>query len=234
MLRPLLVNQSLALVFEEPEGIPPIYSDESKLSQILRNFISNALKYTERGEVRVARAADAGARRGGVHRRRHRHRHPGEGPRRGSSTSSCRSRTRCSAASRAPGSACRCRSGWPSCSAAAIGVVSTLGVGSTFSLNVPLVYRDPLQVEPRRSRSIRSASPCWSSRTADEDLLLVNRALAGTRYQVLHARTPGAAEAILSVGRGRRPSCSTSACTATRPGICWRGSSATPAADADR
>src|SRR5207249_6071397 len=33
---------------------PPIYSDESKVSQILRNFISNALKYTDRGEVRVS------------------------------------------------------------------------------------------------------------------------------------------------------------------------------------
>src|SRR5439155_21472589 len=54
MLRPLLVNQALALTFEEPEGIPPIYSDESKVSQILRNFISNALKYTERGEVPVS------------------------------------------------------------------------------------------------------------------------------------------------------------------------------------
>ena len=37
-------------------------SDESKVSQILRNFISNALKYTERGEVRVSRAADAATR----------------------------------------------------------------------------------------------------------------------------------------------------------------------------
>ena len=34
--------------------MPPVYSDEGKISQILRNFISNALKFTERGEVRVA------------------------------------------------------------------------------------------------------------------------------------------------------------------------------------
>src|SRR5262249_16114519 len=53
MLRPLLVNQSLSLVFDEADGLPPILSDESKVSQHLRNFISNALKYTERGEVRV-------------------------------------------------------------------------------------------------------------------------------------------------------------------------------------
>jgi CheY-like chemotaxis protein len=54
MLRPLLANESLNLVFEEPEGIPPLHTDEGKVSQILRNFISNALKFTERGEVRVS------------------------------------------------------------------------------------------------------------------------------------------------------------------------------------
>jgi signal transduction histidine kinase/DNA-binding response OmpR family regulator len=59
MLRPLLVNRSVALVFEEPEGLPPLHTDEAKVSQILRNFISNALKFTERGEVRVAAALDA-------------------------------------------------------------------------------------------------------------------------------------------------------------------------------
>lgn len=55
MLRPLMVqNSSVNLVFEEPENIPAICSDEAKVSQILRNFISNALKFTERGEVRVS------------------------------------------------------------------------------------------------------------------------------------------------------------------------------------
>ncbi|QLE46865.1 response regulator [Nostoc sp. C057] len=54
MLRPLLVQgSSVALNIEEPEGIGQIYSDEGKVAQILRNFISNALKFTEQGEVRV-------------------------------------------------------------------------------------------------------------------------------------------------------------------------------------
>jgi signal transduction histidine kinase len=54
MLRPLLLNRSLSLVFEEVDGIPTMDSDEGKVSQILRNFISNALKFTEAGEIRVS------------------------------------------------------------------------------------------------------------------------------------------------------------------------------------
>jgi signal transduction histidine kinase/CheY-like chemotaxis protein len=54
MLRPLLMhNSSVNLVFEEPQGVQTLETDESKVSQILRNLLSNALKYTERGEVRV-------------------------------------------------------------------------------------------------------------------------------------------------------------------------------------
>jgi signal transduction histidine kinase/CheY-like chemotaxis protein len=54
MLRPLLVNPSVTLVFEEAADLPPLTTDEAKVSQIVRNFISNALKFTENGEVRVS------------------------------------------------------------------------------------------------------------------------------------------------------------------------------------
>src|SRR5581483_3325445 len=61
MLRPLLLNDQVSLVFEEPDGLPPMHTDEGKVSQILRNLLSNALKFTERGEIRVtARMAGAG------------------------------------------------------------------------------------------------------------------------------------------------------------------------------
>ncbi len=61
MLRPLLLNRSLSLVFEEPADLPVMFTDEGKVSQILRNFISNALKFTEAGEIRVSAERDGDA-----------------------------------------------------------------------------------------------------------------------------------------------------------------------------
>jgi len=53
MLKPLLVAESVELVFEDPKDVPAMHTDESKVSQVLRNFISNALKFTEQGSVTV-------------------------------------------------------------------------------------------------------------------------------------------------------------------------------------
>jgi signal transduction histidine kinase len=53
MFKPLLLTTAINLVFEEPHDIPRIYTDDKRLSQILRNFISNAIKFTQEGEVRV-------------------------------------------------------------------------------------------------------------------------------------------------------------------------------------
>ncbi|ESQ79019.1 ATP-binding protein [Asticcacaulis sp. YBE204] len=60
MLKPLVLpNHPVELIFEDAARHPPLISDEGKVSQILRNFISNALKYTHTGEIRVsARSVD--------------------------------------------------------------------------------------------------------------------------------------------------------------------------------
>ncbi|QWT18855.1 hypothetical protein KPL74_14005 [Bacillus sp. NP157] len=54
MFRPIVDGTDADLIFEDPQGMPRLYTDDKKLAQILRNFISNALKFTPRGEVRVS------------------------------------------------------------------------------------------------------------------------------------------------------------------------------------
>jgi signal transduction histidine kinase len=56
MFKPIVGSGAVSLIFEETTDIPRIYTDDRKLSQILRNFISNALKFTSEGEVRVSAA----------------------------------------------------------------------------------------------------------------------------------------------------------------------------------
>lgn len=59
IFKPVLTNPDVALIFEQPQGVPTLFHDDRKLSQILRNLISNALKFTVRGEVRVSAALGA-------------------------------------------------------------------------------------------------------------------------------------------------------------------------------
>jgi signal transduction histidine kinase/CheY-like chemotaxis protein len=55
MLKPLLAdNSSVDLVFEDAGELATLHTDEGKVSQILRNLISNALKFTPNGQVRVS------------------------------------------------------------------------------------------------------------------------------------------------------------------------------------
>lgn len=52
MFRPLMTSDRVSLEIETPESLL-VNTDEGKLSQIVRNFISNAIKFTSEGSVRV-------------------------------------------------------------------------------------------------------------------------------------------------------------------------------------
>ena len=58
MLPPPLLKPAVRLIFDVPASVPALYSDQGKITQILRNLIDNGLKFTEQGEVRVSAGYD--------------------------------------------------------------------------------------------------------------------------------------------------------------------------------
>lgn len=49
--------KGLLMVCDVPEGLPPIWGDDDRLSQVLVNLLSNAIKFTDAGRIEVAAQA---------------------------------------------------------------------------------------------------------------------------------------------------------------------------------
>jgi signal transduction histidine kinase/CheY-like chemotaxis protein len=198
MLRPLLVSDAVSLVFEEPEGLPHLVTDESKVSQILRNFISNALKFTERGEVRVSAAltpdGEAVAftvRDTGI----------GIAPEDQERIFQEFTQLDSPVQRRVKGTGL----GLPLCQRLAellggtVAVESTLGVGSAFTAVIPLIHSKAVpervwEVDPTRI-------PILVVEDRAETVLLYEKYLVSAGFQVLIARTVSEARAAMAAVR---------------------------------
>jgi signal transduction histidine kinase/CheY-like chemotaxis protein len=202
MLRPLLVGESVSLVFDEPASIPPLFTDEAKVSQILRNFISNALKFTAEGEVRVSaeasadgaavvfRVADTGI---------------GVAPEDLERIFQEFTQVDSALQRRVKGTGL----GLPLCRRLAellggsVAVESRVGVGSTFSATIPTAYAVNVrsgggewQLEPTRT-------PILVVEDSPETILLYEKYCAGSGFQVLPAYSVREARDALAVMRPR-------------------------------
>jgi CheY-like chemotaxis protein/anti-sigma regulatory factor (Ser/Thr protein kinase) len=195
MLRPLVDESKVELVFETPDFEEPFESDEGKISQVLRNFISNALKFTESGEIRVSArlvapdsveisVADTGIGIAAEDQERIFQEftqidHPLQRKVQGTGL------------------------GLPLCRKLAevlggrVSVESEPGVGSTVRALLPLVYDDALIALPDWTLD-PTRMPLLVVEDRPEQALVYDRLLADTRYQPLIARSVREAHAALA------------------------------------
>ncbi|HSP70906.1 MAG TPA: response regulator, partial [Gaiellaceae bacterium] len=211
MLRPLLINPALDLVFEDAADVPPVESDESKISQILRNFISNALKFTERGEIRVTASlsedrqsvvlavADTGV---GIA--------PEDQELIFQEFTQIDSRMQRRV--RGTGLGLPLSRKLAHLLGGTIGVNSTPGLGSTFTLSIPRVYR-PAALPAAPAAPAAPVAVEWQVDPAripvavvedSADVVLTYESyLRGTPFQMLSAQTVGEARRLVQLARPR-------------------------------
>jgi signal transduction histidine kinase/CheY-like chemotaxis protein len=190
MLRPLLAGDSVALVFEMPDDVPALITDEGKVSQILRNFLSNAIKFTEKGEIRMwaetDRAADTVT---------FRVRDSGIGIADEDIDVVWQEFTQIShpmqARQKGTGLGLPLSKKLAELLRGSVAVESSPGQGSEFSLTVPRVY--PLRYEMTESEASWNLAPdrvpVLSIEDNAADAFAFERALAGSRYPIIAARS---------------------------------------------
>ena len=198
MLRPLLVGDDVALVFDEPTGLPPLVTDEGKVSQILRNFISNAIKFTEIGEVRVWAEAGPATDQITFHVR-----DTGVGIAEADIEAIWQEFAQISGPRQAKvkgtGLGLPLSRRLAELLQGSVSVASRPGEGSIFSLTIPRIY--PLHAETSDLEAYLTIEPGRLPILGVEDnaadSFAFERALAGTRYQLIPVRSVADAKRVL-------------------------------------
>ena len=194
MLRPLLLNQSVSMVFEDADDLPVLFTDEGKVSQILRNLVSNGLKFTERGEVRVTAATESDGtivfqvRDTGIGIR------PEDQGRIFDEFTQVEHRLQRTV--RGTGLGLPLSKRLAELLGGTLSVSSELGIGSTFSLRIPMHYRSG-RPEPVSWVAEPGKLPLLVVDDAPDAQYLFERTLRNSSFQIYPARTVAEAELAL-------------------------------------
>ncbi|HEX2569574.1 MAG TPA: response regulator [Polyangia bacterium] len=198
MSRPLVQREAVSLVFEEPTDLPTLETDEGKISQVLRNLVSNALKFTAAGEVRVA------ARRAGPGLVAFDVRDTGVGIAEADLERVFEEFTQIENSlqkdTKGTGLGLSLSRKLAELLGGTLTVQSRLGVGSTFTLTVPLIHPEVNEMHRMVARS-HQADPARAPVLVVEDdrqtLFLYEKFLQGSGFQVVPARSIEDARAVL-------------------------------------
>ena len=137
-----------------PDGLPPLYTDEVLLTQVLRNLLTNGIKFTAARRGAAGRPHRSG-RPAGADRVGHRHRHPRRRAGRGSSRSSTRCAAQLRPTSPAPASGLPYARRLVTLLGGDLTLVSAVGQGSTFTV----------ACRSAAARRERAGHSCWWSTT---------------------------------------------------------------------
>ncbi len=203
MIRPLLGNSSVNLVFAESAGLPVLRTDEGKISQVLRNLAANAVKFTEAGEVRIA---------------------AGPGPERGTICFSVADTgigiapedldrifeeyvqlpTTLPEKMRGSGLGLALSRKLVEFLGGTISVESTVGSGSKFSFQIPVDFSDKEPEEAEKTGTVAVDSTRNQVLVVEDDpatMLLYESYFKGTGFEIIQARTIGQARELLAMAR---------------------------------